>query len=114
MKNLIAFKYSLPLSYFKRSLVLTVMGISALYLLCAGALQAQDSTFSLNGTSAYYNGGNVGIGTSTPANKLTINSSGYGLEHTNGTIRLATSMSNAAGFGTLTNHGLYFFVNNSP
>src|SRR5262249_39764372 len=28
--------------------------------------------WSLNGTSAYYNGGNVGIGTSTPAERLTI------------------------------------------
>jgi hypothetical protein len=31
------------------------------------------SPFSLNGTSAYYNDGNVGIGTSTPANTLDVN-----------------------------------------
>ena len=30
--------------------------------------------FSLNGTNAYYNGGNVGIGTNSPATKLEVNS----------------------------------------
>ncbi len=69
--------------------------------------------FSLNGTSAYYNGGNVGIGTTTPANKLTVFASGYGFEHTDGTIRLGSSVNgNAGGFGTISNHPLNLFVNN--
>jgi hypothetical protein len=31
-----------------------------------------DSVFSLNGTAAYYSGGNVGLGTSTPAHRLSL------------------------------------------
>jgi hypothetical protein len=79
--------------------------------------------FLLNGTTAYYNGGMVGIGTSTPPatfpSKLTIQTpsgSGYGLEHTNGTVRLATfvggSSMTAGWLGTITSHPLAFFVGN--
>lgn len=39
------------------------------------SVQAQWQT---NGTSAYYNNGNVGIGTSTPAYKLEVNTTAYG------------------------------------
>ena len=35
-----------------------------------------DSVFSLNGTSAYYNAGNVGLGTSTPSARLQVHSAG--------------------------------------
>jgi hypothetical protein len=62
--------------------------------------------------------GNVGIGTTTPARKLTIQSPGFGLEHTDGTVRLGTYLS-ADGFntdggwlGTISNHKLHFFVKN--
>src|SRR5262245_6895099 len=46
----------------------------------------------LNGTNTHYNGGNVGIGTSTPANKLTVLTPtlGYGIEHTDGDARVST------------------------
>ena len=62
---------------------------------------AGGGAFSLNGTSAYYNGGNVGIGTSTPANPLTIRtgSNTYGFEHTDGTIRLGTYLGGSASGG---------------
>jgi hypothetical protein len=71
-----------------------------------------NSVWTLNGTSAYYNGGNVGIGTSTPANKLTLVASGYGFEHTDGTIRLGSYVNGGAGsLGTISNHPLNFFVN---
>lgn len=63
-------------------------------------------------------GGNVGIGTATPASKLTIRTgnsvfSGYGFEHTDGTVRLATFIDTGYGawLGTRTAHALNFFVN---
>src|SRR5689334_9455479 len=42
--------------------------------------------------NAYYNAGKVGIGTTTPANKLTVRTPtlDYGIEHTDGDIRLGT------------------------
>jgi hypothetical protein len=65
-------------------------------------------------------GGNVGIGTTTPATKLTVRtapgvgvSNGYGIEHTDGNVRLSTYLD--AGFGgwlgTRSAHALNFFVN---
>ena len=61
--------------------------------------------------------GSVGIGTPTPGAKLTVQTSGsifssYGIEHTDGTVRLTTYLDGAAGwFGTRTNHPLNFFYN---
>jgi hypothetical protein len=71
---------------------------------------------------AYFNGGNVGIGTSTPAAKLTLHTDGspfvdptfnsYGFEHTNGDVRLVTFVDDGiARFGTRTNHPLHLMVN---
>lgn len=63
-------------------------------------------------------GGNVGIGTATPASKLTIRTgnsvfSGYGFEHTDGTVRLTTFIDTGYGawLGTRSAHALNFFVN---
>jgi hypothetical protein len=59
--------------------------------------------------------GNVGIGTITPADKLSIVSElpGYGVSHTNGPVTMGTYISNLNGqFGTKTNHPLQFFTNN--
>lgn len=70
----------------------------------------------LNGADTYYNGGNVGIGTTTPANKLTVRTPtlGYGLEHTDGDIRLSTFVGRSTGWlGTLSNHKLSFFANDN-
>lgn len=81
--------------------------------------------FTLNGTSAYYNGGKVGIGTSTPASKLTVYTyigtyafgTTPGVVHTDGNVSLGTSIgsfnfADGGGFGTFSNHPLNFFVNN--
>jgi hypothetical protein len=63
-------------------------------------------------------GGNVGIGTTTPAHKLTINYPGFGLEHMGGNVRLGTYVSedglssDGGWLGTISNHKLHFYVNN--
>ncbi len=64
---------------------------------------------------------NVGIGTTTPLYKLTVQTPGnsYGLVHTNGNIRLGTYTGNSilapegAWLGTLSGHPLYFFTEGS-
>lgn len=57
--------------------------------------------------------GNVGIGTRTPEDKVTLFASAYGYTHTDGTISLSTWLgNNAAYFGTKTNHSLRFYTNN--
>ena len=58
--------------------------------------------------------GNVGIGTLTPADKLTVLSNGnsYGLTHTDGTVTVGSYIgANAGWFGTKSNHNLNFFTN---
>ena len=65
--------------------------------------------------------GHVGIGTSTPASKLTIQT-GFlrfgigqlGFEHTDGNVRLATYLDDTAAYlGTLSQHALSFYVHNN-
>jgi hypothetical protein len=63
-------------------------------------------------------GGNVGIGTSTPASKLTVFTHPsllftVGFEHTDGTVRLGTYVEPSFGawLGTISSHPLNFFVN---
>jgi hypothetical protein len=76
-----------------------------------------DHTPRAGGASLWLNAnGNVGIGTATPSGKLTVVSpiNGYGLEHTDGDIRLGTYLGGSAGggwLGTISNHKLNFFVN---
>lgn len=71
------------------------------------------SIWSQLNNHAYYNLGNVGIGTSTPGSKLTVSAIGYGIEQTDGTRRLSTYLSATGGWlGTLSNDPLNFFVNN--
>lgn len=76
-----------------------------------------DSVWSLNGSSAYYSG-SVGIGTATPASRLTVRTPpsaffSYGIEHTDGNVRLSTYLDAGYGgwLGTRSNHPLNFFVN---
>ncbi len=74
--------------------------------------------FAINGTSAYYNGGNVGIGTNNPQSKLEVNtiSGSYGFTHTAGASSLGSyvggSTSGASGgwLGTISDDPLHFFV----
>lgn len=71
-----------------------------------------DSVWSVNGGNAYYNTGNVGVGTATPATRLTVSAVGYGVEHTDGLRRLSTYVSASGGWlGTRSNDPLNFFVN---
>jgi hypothetical protein len=58
---------------------------------------------------------NVGIGTTTPTDKLSVVNTlpGYGITHTHGPVTMGTWISNLYGqFGTKTNHPLQFFTNN--
>ncbi|MEO6406783.1 MAG: hypothetical protein ABIY51_11535 [Ferruginibacter sp.] len=75
--------------------------------------------WSLNATNIFSNAaGNVGIGTNTPTDKLTVQSVGNGITHSDGTVRLTTYLgSDGSGsptggwLGTATNHPLYFYTN---
>lgn len=72
--------------------------------------------WNVSGANTYYNAGNVGIGTATPASKLTLRTgaNSYGFEHTDGDIRLNTYLGGVGGgwLGTISPHRLSFFVNN--
>ena len=80
------------------------------------------STVTVNGqfsvgTSklAVLSNGNVGIGTTTPAEKLTIQTAvdNYGWIHTDGTRIIGSYLTSAsAAIGTKSNHPLAFFTNN--
>ena len=74
------------------------------------------NVWSRNGADAYYNAGKVGIGTNTPVNKLTVRTPtlDYGIEHTDGDIRLGTFVGRGTGYlGTMSNHKLTFFANDN-
>jgi hypothetical protein len=79
-----------------------------------GTGTAQPLYLSVDGANTIMNsnGGNVGIGTTTPANKLTVYSNFYGIEHTDGSVRLSSFLNSQGGWlGTLTNHPLNFYTN---
>jgi hypothetical protein len=67
---------------------------------------------SFTGTQTITNG-NVGIGTVTPATRLTVVTpdNSYGIEHTDGNRRLSTYLGNGAWFGTVSQDPFYLFVN---
>ena len=75
--------------------------------------------WSLNGANIFNNNaGNVGIGTNIATDKLTVNSIGNGITHTNGTVSLTTYLGsdgsgspNGGWLGTVSNHPLYFYTN---
>lgn len=61
-------------------------------------------------------GGYVGIGTTSPTSRLTVQTrsrfDAYGIEHTDGTVRLSTFLDESGGWlGTRSNHPLNFYVN---
>ncbi len=83
-----------------------------------GAGTAQPLYLSVDGANTIMNpnGGNVGIGTVSPATRLTVSTPGafgdYGIEHTNGTVRLSTYLNSTGGWiGTVSNHPLIFYTN---
>ena len=58
---------------------------------------------------------NVGIGTSSPEHKLQVNTGeGYGISHTNGSVNVATVVTNVDGgyIGTKSNHPFRLYANN--
>lgn len=62
------------------------------------------------------NTGNVGIGTTTPLVKLSVQTGtgNYGIIHSDGTVTVGTYIGNSKGWlGTKSNHPLTFFTNNS-
>ena len=73
--------------------------------------------WNTNGTHIYNNNtGNVGIGTTIPLAKLSVQTStgNYGVIHSDGTISVGTYIGNSKGWlGTRSNHPLSFFTNNS-
>lgn len=80
-------------------------------------LSAGSSTnfWSPNGTDiSNTNSGKVGIGTTTPISKLSVQtpSGNYGLTHTDGTVTVGSYVSSGFGWlGTKSNHPLTFFTN---
>jgi hypothetical protein len=77
----------------------------------------QTNAFSVDGNTLSVDAANdyVGIGTATPDTKLTINApdNSFGLNHTNGTVKLKTYIGGGvASLGTTTTHDLRLMVNN--
>jgi len=65
-----------------------------------------------NNIASYINSGNVGIGTTSPTTKLTVNG-GYA-NFTDGTVNIYTGSDGSGGlFGTITNHYQRFVTNNT-
>src|SRR5262249_18705557 len=57
-------------------------------------------------------GNNVGIGTSTPTERLTVRSAGFGIGHTDGTVTLRTEIQASGGFiGTYSGHDFHLVSN---
>ena len=75
--------------------------------------QQTGANFNISGNGFF--GGNVGIGTFTPATKLEVRTptSAYGFTQTDGTVSVGSFVSTQGGwYGTRSNHPLYLFTNN--
>jgi hypothetical protein len=73
------------------------------------------SPFTLDSGNAVFPTGRVGIGTSAPETKLTVETSTgtNGIEHTDGITRLATRVNGEGIIGTLSDHPLRFVTGNT-
>ncbi|RYF96985.1 MAG: hypothetical protein EOO00_01325, partial [Chitinophagaceae bacterium] len=76
------------------------------------------NSWSTNSSAIYNNNtGNVGIGTSTPANKLVVQSGydAYGITHTDGNVKISTYIGKGgqAWFGTQSNSALHIYTNDN-
>ncbi len=84
-----------------------------------GTTDAKDLVFKTNGTEwmRILSTGNVGIGTTNPARKLSVQTAtnSYGIQHTDGTVDLmtwvGTDVTLSGELGTNSNHALRFFTN---
>jgi uncharacterized coiled-coil protein SlyX len=86
-------------------------------LFSANGSSGASNTWTLNGSDiSNTNAGKVGIGTSTPDDKLTVktNPGNFGISHTDGDVTVGTFIGSGYGwFGTKSNHPLAFYTNNS-
>lgn len=93
----------------------TLSFISNWELISEGA-NLWDTSLSSSADIYAINTGRIGIGTSNPADKLTVQTATntYGLSHTDGTATVSTYVGGAAGWlGTKSAHPLYFFTGGS-
>ena len=91
---------------------------SASGLKAGGVLVADSYSYANPGKNDLIVKSRIGVGTPTPATRLTVKTTAgsffdsYGIEHTDGTVRLTTYIDGVSGqFGTRSNHPLGFFVN---
>ena len=91
---------------------------SASGLKAGGILVADSYSYANPGKNDLIVKSRIGVGTPTPATRLTVKTTAgsffdsYGIEHTDGTVRLTTYIDGFSGqLGTRSNHPLSFFVN---
>ena len=90
---------------------------SASGLKAGGVLVSNDFAYGDPGKSNLIVKGTVGVGTATPGGKLTVQTpagsvfSSYGIEHTDGSVRLSSYIDGTSGWlGTRSNHPLVLFA----
>ena len=91
---------------------------SASGLKAGGVLVADSYSYANPGKNDLIVKSRIGVGTPTPTTRLTVKTvagsvfDAYGIEHTDGTVRLTTYVDGVSGqLGTRSNHPLSFFVN---
>ena len=88
----------------------------ALHANTADSIVGASSPWQASGDTIYQTGINLGIGTTSPSEALTIKTgNGYGLLHTNGTMEVGSYLGGAGGyFGTKSNHDFHLFTYDGP
>ncbi len=78
----------------------------------AGNTPYWDGSSWVNSSNIFNNGGNIGIGTTTPSSKLSVQASGIGISQTDGSVSVGIATNSGTGFfGTISNNPLSFFTN---